>query len=238
MTDGLTLLTNMISPKKYIVIYSHGFGVRKDDRGLLTGIAQALPEVASVLFDYFDVDEANKTLTTCPPSVQVEKLNRVIREAKESHPEAIIDLIAHSQGTVIAALAQPEGIRKTLFLAPVFDMSIERTLKRYGSRPDAEIHLEGISKLPALDGLTRIVPAAYWEERRTLQPFKEYNVFAEKTELAIIEAGQDEILQKVDLGALSPKVKVTTIDGNHNFNGLAREHLIEKIRDYLLKTKI
>ena len=49
-----------------------------------------------------------------------------------------------------AALAKPDGIRKTIFLAPVLDMSIERTLKRYGSDPDSDINLDGISKLRVL----------------------------------------------------------------------------------------
>ena len=49
--------------KKHIVIFSHGFGVRKDDLGLLTDIALAIPEVESILFDYYDVDQKNKILT-------------------------------------------------------------------------------------------------------------------------------------------------------------------------------
>ncbi len=221
-------------PNNHIVIYSHGFGVRKDDRGLLTDIAAALPEVGSILFDYFEIDEENKTLTTCPPSAQVEKLDHVIDEAKKNNPGATIDLICHSQGTIIAALAKPDGIRKTVLLAPAIDLSIERTLNRYRSRPDAEINLEGVSKLPVLDGLRRIVPAQYWEERKKLQPFREYNAFAEKTEIVIIRANQDEVLPQVDLSELSPKIKLTALDGDHNFNGSAREPLIKMIREYLL----
>ena len=38
-----------MQPNKHIVIFSHGFGVRKDDRGLLTDIAKEIPEVESVL---------------------------------------------------------------------------------------------------------------------------------------------------------------------------------------------
>ena len=65
-----------------------------------------------------------------------------------------------------AALAKPDGIRKTIFLAPVLDMSIERTLKRYGSDPDSDINLDGISKLRVFDGFLRIVPREYWAERK------------------------------------------------------------------------
>src|SRR4051812_33976828 len=108
--------------KNHIVIYSHGFGVRKDDRGLLTDIAEHLPEVESLLFDYNEVDELNHTLTMRPLSKQAEMLNEVVRKTRQSHPDAIIDLVGHSQGTIIIALAKPQGIRRTLLLAPVFDM--------------------------------------------------------------------------------------------------------------------
>jgi len=65
--------SNKLQPKKQIVVFSHGFGVQKDDRGLLSSIAEALPEVESVLFNYFKVDEIKKTLTTCPFSTQIKK---------------------------------------------------------------------------------------------------------------------------------------------------------------------
>ena len=61
-----------MSTKKHIVIYSHGFGVRKDDNGLLSDIAEHLPEVESILFDYYDLNEANNELLICPTSHQVD----------------------------------------------------------------------------------------------------------------------------------------------------------------------
>ena len=47
-----------------VVVYSHGFGVRKDDRGLFTDIAAALPEAESVMFDYGSWDEEHKEHTS------------------------------------------------------------------------------------------------------------------------------------------------------------------------------
>lgn len=222
-----------MTTKKHIIIYSHGFGVRKDDNGLLTDIAANLPEVESILFDYFEVDEDKKLLYICPLSSQVNKLNKIINEIKTSNPGAVIDLIGHSQGTVVAAMARPEGIRKAILLAPVFDMGLERTLARYRSKPDAEINLEGISKIPSLNGLARIIPKEYWQERLAVKPFIEYNAFAKKTEIIVIEAKQDQLLPKVNLEELSPKIKVIAIDGDHNFDDSARSFLIKTIKDLL-----
>jgi len=226
--------SNKLQPKKHIVVFSHGFGVQKDDRGLLSSIAEALPEVESVLFDYFKVDEIEKTLTTCPFSVQIKKLKQIIAELRLANPEAVIDLVCHSQGTIIAALARPEGIRKVILLAPSFDLGIERTLTRYQFNPEAVINLEGVSKLPALDGLTRVVPAQYWQERREVKPFSEYNALVEKAEVVAIKASQDEIQPKVDLKELSPKIKLISLAGDHGFSGLARKPLINFIRELLL----
>jgi hypothetical protein len=47
-----------MSKNNHIVIFSHGFGVGKDDRGLFTDIADSLKNVESVMFDYNDIDEA------------------------------------------------------------------------------------------------------------------------------------------------------------------------------------
>ncbi len=219
---------------KHIIIYSHGFGVRKDDVGLLTEIAASLPEVESILFDYFEVDEVNKILTMRPPSVTSQMLRDLVKKTREENPDAIIDIIAHSQGCVISAIAKPDGIRKTLLLAPVFDMSIERTLSRYRSRPGSDINLDGMSTLPVFDGFLRRIPASYWAERKNLKPFDDYNQFAEKTELIVMEANQDELIPKVDLDQLSPKAILAPLHGDHNFTGEYRKPLLEAIRKYLL----
>ncbi|MEI6835765.1 MAG: DUF4202 family protein [Candidatus Falkowbacteria bacterium] len=221
------------STKKRIAIFSHGFGVRKDDLGLLSSIAEAMPEVESILFDYFEINEKENIMSICPLSSQVERLNTVISKAKIANPGAVIDLICHSQGTIVAAMAKPVGIRKTILLAPVFDMSLERTLARYRSKSDAIINLEGISKIPSSSGLTRIIPKEYWQERLAVKPFIEYNAFAKKTEIIAIEANQDQLLSKVDLKELDSEIQMLSIDGDHNFNDLAREPLIKVIKDLL-----
>ncbi len=219
---------------KHIIIFSHGFGVRYDDRGLLDDLASAFPEAESILFDYFIVDEVNHTLTITPLSEQVKMLNNVINKARENNPEAVIDLIGHSQGTVIAALAKPTGIRKSIMTAPVFDMRIERTIERHTKNPGSEINLNGLSKLRPLDGYTRIVPAEYWNERKNLPPtFSLYNEFAKHTELIMINAKQDDVIGSADLTGLSSDIKVIALDGDHGFHDVARAGLKLKVIELL-----
>jgi hypothetical protein len=220
--------------QKHIIIFSHGFGVKKDDRGLLTAIADAFPESATYLFDYFDVNEEDMTIAIRPFTEQMQILNNVYKKAKETHPNAIIDIIAHSQGTLIPSLLKLEGIRKTILLTPVFDMGIERTIKRYGSDPESEINMEGISKLRKLDGYIRYVPSEYWIERKELNPFYLYNEYSLKTDLIIINANQDNILGSVDISLLDSNIKVLNLDGDHEFSGDQRKVLIQKIGEIIL----
>jgi len=215
--------------QKHIIVFSHGFGVRKDDRGLLTDIASAFPNTEAVLFDYFDINEDKKTLTVRPLSVQVKVLRDVVERVRAANPDAIIDIVAHSQGTVVAAMARLQGVRKVIMLAPPFDMSIERARQRYG----ALLNLDGVTTLKPLDGLTRLVPADYWKERETLKTFDEFNALAEQAEMIVIEANQDEVVPKVDLSSLSPKAKLLPLDGDHNFTGSAREPLKKALQDLL-----
>ncbi len=219
--------------KKHIVVYSHGFGVRKDDNGLLSDVAEHLPEIESVLFDYYNFDEVNGELLICPTSIQVKKLNQVIDKIKADNPGALIDLIAHSQGAIVAAMAKPSGIRKAILLAPVFDMGLERTLSRYQTKPDAEVNINGTSRIPSSNGITRIIPKEYWQERLNIKPFKEYNDFLEKTEIIVIKANQDELVPAVDLKELNERIKITSLDGDHGFHAPNRIRLIDVISDLL-----
>jgi hypothetical protein len=111
----------MTPTKKHIVIFSHGFGVRYDDLGLLSGpegLAEALQAegIETVLFDYFIINEEKKTLTVRTLSETANMFREVLEKTKQQYPDAIIDVIAHSQGTVNVAIAKPEGVRKVIFL--------------------------------------------------------------------------------------------------------------------------
>ena len=49
---------------KHIVIFSHGFGLKKDNHGLFTELAKMLSRhnIESVMFDYNEIDEVKKEI--------------------------------------------------------------------------------------------------------------------------------------------------------------------------------
>lgn len=215
---------------KHIIIFSHGFGTRKDDRGLLTDIADGFSKTQSILFDYNDVDETNNTLTVRLLSEQARMLNDVIEKARIDNQGAIIDVIGHSQGCLVIGIAKPNGIHKTIFIAPSLDKDIEHTINMFKERPGTEINLSSISKLARNDGTVTLVPSEFWVERKQSDPIPLYNELSYKTDLIIINAKQDEILGHSNIEGLDNRIKIMDIDGNHQFSGESRQVLIDKIK--------
>lgn len=61
------------------MIYSHGFGVKADARGMFTEIAASFPEYKSVVFDYNEVLPNGDTIVA-PIDRQALRLQSVIAE--------------------------------------------------------------------------------------------------------------------------------------------------------------
>jgi hypothetical protein len=207
----------MASAAPHIVIFSHGFGVRKEDRGLFTAISKALPGAESVLFNYNPINEAANTLTAKPLNEQTRKLRKVINAARAEHPDAIIDLVCHSQGCVVAGLLKPRGMRKIIMLTPPDDVSEATVVKQLGARTQAAIDVTVRARLLRADGSTTVVHPDYWQSLAGVEPVKLYNRLAKLTVLRIINARQDEVLGNVSFEGIDPGISLVTLDGGHNF---------------------
>lgn len=220
----------MSSPSR-IVVFSHGFGVRFDDRGLLTDVRDALGQDSiPYLFDYNQIDETAHTLTVPPLTVQVAKLQSVIKQARDAHPGLPLSLICHSQGCLIVAMAEPQNITKTLFLAPTVAHGTNHLKNLFAGRPNTTINPEGISRIARRDGTTTIVGPDFWRERDAVDPAALYNHLAGTTRLVIIQASEDEVLGREGYTRLDPLIRIHPITADHNFTGAARSHLLEVVK--------
>lgn len=220
----------------HIIIYSHGFGVEKTDRGLFTDIATALPDAQHIMFDYNQIDQATNTLTVAPLTAQQQKLQKVIAKTTRENPHATIDIICHSQGCVVAAMARPTNIRRVIMLAPPAKfVNVEEKIRQKLQRPGAKIDTNNTMHYPRRDGTTTIITAAYWESRAGIEPIDLYNQTAESSTLTIINANQDEVLDSTVFDGLSAKINVINIDGNHDFTNQSRQKLIQIIKEELLR---
>lgn len=217
---------------KHFVVYSHGFGVDKTDRGLLSDIAASMPEAEHILFDYNEIDGANNTLTVNPLQEQVRRLREKLK-ALDDGEEKIIDIVAHSQGCVVAALAKPHTVRKIICLTPPDSLSVERMIQVFGSRPGSHIDIEGESRIPRRDGTTTIIPKQYWQSIK-LDVIRLYNYLPDLVDnVQFFIANDDEVLGMTNFDKTDERIELIQIDGNHDFTGDARQVIIKTIKEAL-----
>lgn len=222
----------MITDK--IVLYSHGFGVKKDDRGLFTDIAGSLDDFRHVMFDYNQINEQDNTLTVTPLHEQAEMLKSQYNSLRSKYPDATIDLMCHSQGCVVAGLADLRGVHKTILLAPpTHFLGSEAKLKQMSEREGTVIE-DGVVSYPRRDDSTTIIKQDYWQSRDKISdPIALYNNLSQGAEVIIIEALNDEVLGKSDYSTLSGAVLRVQQNANHDFTNESRSELLNTIGEVL-----
>jgi len=206
----------MDAPRPHVIVFSHDFGVRKENRGLFTAIARTFPGATSILFDYNPIHDKSNTLTAKPLAEQSRKLRKVINTARAEYPGAVIDLVCHGQGCVVAAILKPRDIRKIIMLAPPQDVS-EETLIRQLSKPEVAIDTTTRTRISGSDGSTTVIHPEYWQSLAGVKPVKLYNRMARFTALRLMSARSDELLGEQKFEELEPSVSAVTLDGNHYF---------------------
>ena len=222
-----------MNTEKQVIIFSHGFGVSKEARGLFTEIANAFTGIKTVLFNYNKVDRKNNTITVKPFLEQVKILKRILKKQRAKNPKAVINLICHSQGSRIVAMANLPNIHKIILIAPSIDVGYEKMLARYKDNPKTEINFDGITKLARTDGSITLVPPKYWQERKNEpMPIILYNQLSKNAKVFIIKAKNDTILGKKSFKGLDKKIKVIELKGDHDFKD-NRENLIKKIKEII-----
>lgn len=219
------------------LIFVHGFGVRKDARGLFCDIRDALAadprfaDLQSVLVDLNIVREGSDDIYLNPLSVQAKILADVI--ARESQDGSPVSLLCHSQGCVVASMGDVSVVKKIIFLAPPTNNDLEKTIRAFKDRPGTVINFSGQSVLARKDGSRTLVPAEYWSGRRGLEYVQQYQAVAANHDVTIILARQDETVSNENIQALLPTVATVVVEGNHNFEPPHRAELIEVIKGLL-----
>jgi pimeloyl-ACP methyl ester carboxylesterase len=220
---------------KRIVIFSHGFGVAKDSNGLFADIATAFnPDIEPVLFDYNDIDMATNTMTVHSLGEQAKLLNEHIAQLRQDHPGIPITLIAHSQGCMVAALADSK-VDQVILLAAPETLNLERSERSFADRRRPEHLPDGSIKLTRRKGGTVIILPGFQSEIRSIDPPTQYNQLATHTSVTIIRAAQDEMLgRRVDDSHLDPSIGLIKLSGDHNFTDPSdRQSLITTINDLI-----
>jgi pimeloyl-ACP methyl ester carboxylesterase len=209
------------------IIFSHGFGVKADARGMFTDVAAAFPEYNSVMFDYNGVLPNGDTIVASLPK-QSEKLQSIINDVEADE----IILIAHSQGSIIAGLVSLSKVSKVILLAPPVTSSMQRVIDKIAKRPGAEFNREGTSKLPRTDGTTTLLSKEYIESLDSVNPLELYQKIANDKPTTIIRATEDQVLGMTNVDEVGAATLID-IPADHDFTGDSRHELIEVLQKVL-----
>lgn len=208
------------------VIFAHGFGVRADARGIFTDIADDLSDANCITFDFNTLDGDENTTVT-PIDGQVKILQSYIDKAQEG-----TTLICHSQGCIVAGLANLDKIGGVIFLAPPPEISIEKFMQKFGTREGSVMNADGLSSIPRSDGSTTYIPKEYVDSIKSIDVQRLYKKVAQNHKLTIVRATKDNILGETNFGYLD-NVKVIDIAADHDFTGESRDELVESIKKIL-----
>jgi len=223
---------------KQVVVFSHGFGVRRDARGLFTDIAAALPRGwGYVLFDYDGFDETHNQLQVGGADGRLARLKAVVAWAQAQTDVKDVHLIGHSMGSLTIASLAPEDVGKLLLLAPPLSLG-SRFAETFTKRPGAE-HEGSAWSFPRSDGTTTLVEDKVLAELASIDAEGELSKLALFRSYVIILAGSDEMLPDADYTGLitMPAVSMLSIDkANHDFNGEARTELVRTVVEQLKQT--
>lgn len=185
------------------------------------------------MFDYNRYDDKTNEVFVAPFSEQANVLQSVIDKTIEEHPGAVIDIIGHSQGSIMVALADVRGIRKVVSMSPFFHTDIHKIMERYNKFSASEINVHGTSRRKRSDGTTTIIPAEYWSERFATDVYKIYNDLALKTDLTIIKAGEDQVMENPDLSKIF-NTNIINVHGNHDFSKDYRPALLKVLEKIIV----
>lgn len=219
-----------------VVVFSHGFGVTRDARGMFTELTSMIEDGYSVvLFDYSDIGKDGNT-TTFPFSEQVKKLKAVMEFVKEKIDPKETNIVAHSQGCIIVGLASPDNIEKIILVAGPTSAPGENIKNYFLQRPGTEINEEGVSKIERSDGTTTFIRPEYWKEAYNVNPAELFLNLAKNSKIYFVRARQDQVVTGEDYSMIEKSnITLVELDGNHDFEGKDRKPWLSKMVELLKK---
>lgn len=214
-----------------MVVFSHGFGVRRDARGLFTDIIAGLPKGwGYILFDYDSYDEVSRQQRAVGAGERLETLQAVFTWAAEQKGVEQLHAVGHSMGSLTLACLAPQTIGQIVLMAPPLKMGarfVELYNKRPGTRHDGHTwtieRSDGSFTVVDDDDLAELVSVDAEGELVKLAMFRPYT---------IVLAESDQIIPDDDYTDLivMPSVSMQGINqADHDFNGRVRAELVQVI---------
>ncbi len=218
---------------KHVIIYSHGFGTDPTDRGLFTDIASNIETVEHVMLTY-DTKQNNQTIIG-PIQQNIAMLRATL--TRYNNAGYMIDIIAHSHGCVIAALACTKDfidthnihVNNLLLLTPPLDFDLKQMKNMLEKNYKIQIDINKPVTIQRTDAtVTKILPE-YWKSLSEINVPDIYTNVTKRMKISSIEAFSDEILPKT-ITVPTTNTHAFQIPGNHSFDGTHRKLLHDTIK--------
>jgi len=219
---------------KKAVIFSHGFGVRRDNQTIYTDIGNLLKNDYLILrFDYQVIHQDGKSMDVQPYTSQAKTLKHVLGWVRKEYNVKELNIIAQSAGCFIPCILQPKNIKKSLFISVPPEGSDYKSLKYdIEVRSKTKVNLNGLTKLYKSDGSVRYLSMEFWDEYKKMKdPLELYKQYSKLTELHVIRALDDDIIAWGDYDSIKRMkgIEYVELPGDHNLSGRDRIGLLNYV---------
>jgi esterase/lipase len=213
------------------ILFVHGFGVKKDARGMFSEIAEHFAETHNSILSDLNTVDIEGNITVPPWTEQSKKLYEKYNSLSEKDENY---LIAHSQGCVVTSiLGELPKISHVIFLAPPTSSNSEKTIAYFSQNPLSRINREGTSMLARRDGTYTFVEKDFWLEVNSSNLEKVYKDFLSKNKkIIVLSATEDEVINHEDHKIIFGDA-VIEIKSNHDFTGEQRVALLRELQQIL-----
>ena len=207
------------------LIFVHGFGVKRDSRGMFTEIEASLANtMLSVRAEFSEVfpDSCNALAF----SIQRQRLGIITDYVQDKLNIDKFIYIGHSQGCLTIGLEQPRD-SQIILLAPPVESPFEAFIRTPGwCQRGSQLDIQGYSRLQRSDLVINVNPI-FWDEFKQIDAKSTYSILNQQNEVTMIFGGNDDVLGKQ---AYLPEIKAYTIeDADHDFTGCSRNELLRII---------
>ncbi|MCE3044644.1 alpha/beta hydrolase [Legionella sp. 16cNR16C] len=215
---------------KTAVIFVHGFGVKRQSRGLFVDIESiCLDTMLSVRAEYSHV--LNDRCIALPFQIQRQRLNKIIQYIQDHYNIDNFIFVGHSQGCIIIALERPHNALILLLAPPLFSPFEEFINTKGWKNPGSHLNIQGNSRLVRSDLIIE-VPTHFWSEFKTIDAQSLYSDLAKHNDVRIVFAENDQVL-----GNQQPIDHIPTYsikEANHDFSSTPRMKLLQLISKLIL----
>ena len=211
------------------MVFSHGFGVGRDSRGMFTDLVEQLSDkYLCILFEYTRVESDATHVDSYQTMLWT--LMRVIEHVQEQYAPRSIHLVAHSMGCLLAA-SQSIQFHKQIYLAPATEPLSERLKNHFKQNPNTVIDALGNVSAKRSDGSTTQISRRFFDELQPVIPMDQYAMT--NGEVMVVEAAEDEIVTNhTQQWGVFGNISVMSISGDHNFKPPYRAQLVQTVLDY------